>query len=141
MKYKFLKHTADVKFQAYGKNLEEAFENSAMALKETIAGKTKVKCVEEKEIKVKGKDKENLLYEFLEEFLYLLDSEDFVLAEVKSLMINTLKGTSENKLAAIVVGDRASSYKFTNDVKAITYNQMFVKKKGNKFICQVVVDV
>ena len=39
MKYKFLKHTADIKFQAFGKNIEDVFENSALALKESICEK------------------------------------------------------------------------------------------------------
>ena len=32
VKFKFLAHTADRKFQAFGKTLEEVFENSALAL-------------------------------------------------------------------------------------------------------------
>jgi SHS2 domain-containing protein len=134
-KYKFLEHTADVKFQAYGSSLKEAFVNSAYALKETIAGKIKIKSQISKEIKVKGKDNEALLYNFLEEFLFLLDSEGFLFSKIKK--INIIKG----KLICDVAGDNARNYKFTNDVKAVTYNQMFVKKIGNKFVCQVVLDV
>ena len=135
MKFKFLEHTADVKFQAFGTTMEEAYTNAAMALKETIAGKLKIKKKVGKKVNVKGHDKISLLYNFLEEFLYFLDAEDFVLGEIKSLKI------SGNKLKAEVVGDKASDYEFTNDVKAITYNDMFVKKEKGKFICQVVVDV
>lgn len=135
MKYKFLPHTADVKFQAYGKSLEEAFINSAAALKETISGKIKVKARIGRKIKVKGKDNEALLYNFLEEFLYLLDSQRFLLSKVKKIKIN------DGKLICEVLGDKASSYKFTNDVKAVTYNEMFVKKEKGRFIIQVVLDV
>ena len=35
-KFKFLKHTADVKFQSFGKTLEEGFVNAVYALQETI---------------------------------------------------------------------------------------------------------
>jgi SHS2 domain-containing protein len=31
-KFKFLEHTADIKFQAFGKTKEEAFKNSAFAM-------------------------------------------------------------------------------------------------------------
>lgn len=135
MAYKFLEHTADVKFQASGTTLEDAFESAVLALKETIAGKIKVNPAIEKQIKIQGKDKEALLYNFLEEFLYLLDAEDFLLSKIKKIKI------TGNKLSAVIAGDKSSNYKFTNDVKAITYNQMFVKKEKNKFICQVVLDV
>lgn len=56
----------------------------------------------------------------------------------------------------VVVGDAAKNYKFTNDVKAVTYSEMYVKQvsqaggsslvagggegKG-KFVCEVVLDV
>ncbi len=135
MSFKFLEHTADVKFQADGKNLEEAFENSALALKETIAPGVKIAGEEERVIEVSGKDKEKLLYEFLEEFLYLLDSEGFIFSRIKSIEIEN------NELNAVVLGDNIKNYNISNKVKAVTYNGMFVKKKGNKFICQVVLDV
>jgi len=134
-KFKFLEHTADMKFQAYGKSLEEAFSNSALALKETIAEKIKIKEKIKKKIKINAKDNEGLLYRFLEQFLFLLDSENFLFSKIKKIKIK------DNKLEAEVYGDNASNYKFTNTVKAVTYNQMFVRKQGNKFIIQVVLDV
>lgn len=130
-----MKHTADVKFRAYGKNLTEAFKNSAYALKETVCGNLKIKKKIKKEFEVKGKNKEALLYNFLEEFLFLLDAENFLLSKIKKIKI------LDNKLKAEVIGDSVSNYNFTNNVKAITYNEMFVKKQINKFICQVVLDV
>lgn len=143
MKYKFLEHTADIKFQAFGNSLEEVFENSALAIQEIITQKIKIKSVIKKKIKVNGKDKEALLYDFLEEFLFLLDSEGFVLSKINRLNIKEKSGRYE--LGAEVIGDKASNYKFTNNVKAITYNEMKVEKKKikgkDKFICQVVVDV
>jgi SHS2 domain-containing protein len=135
-KFRFLEHTADVKFQAFGKSLNEAFENAAGALKETISGKIKVKSRIKKKIKVRGKDMESLLYNFLEEILFLLDSEGFLLAEIKNLKIK------DNKLEAELTGNKAENYKFSNEVKAVTYNQMFVRQiSARKFVCQVVLDV
>ena len=136
----FLEHTADIKFQAFGKTLNKAFENSALALKEVISGKLKVKARINKKIKAEGRDNEALLYRFLEQFLYLLDAENFLFSKIKKIKI------SDGKLEAEISGDLASEYKFTNDVKAVTYNQMFVKQEeeketGKRFICQVVLDV
>ena len=137
MAYKFLEHTADVKFQAQGETLEKAFLQSALALKETIVGKIKIKQNIKKNIKVKGKDKESLLYNFLEEFLFLLDAEDFIFSKISKIKINK----KTNELIAEISGDKASNYKFTNDVKAVTYNEMFIKKQKNKYTVQVVLDV
>jgi len=133
-KFMFLEHTADVKFQAFGKTLEEAFRNSALAVANAIF-KEKVKEKISKKIKVKGKDNERLLYEFLEELLVLLDSKDFILSRVKTIKIK------DGVLEAEVIGDKASDYDFSNQVKAVTYNEMIVKKEKDKWVIQVVLDV
>ena len=137
MKFKFLEHTADVKFQAFGSTLEKAFENSALAMFNIMyGGKVKVKI--KKEIKIKGKDFESLLYNFLEELLFLLDSQRFFLAKIK---VNKIRiDGKKTELKANLVGDKVDNYKADLIVKAVTYNEMFVKKKGDKFICQVVLD-
>jgi len=165
-KFKFLEHTADAKFQSFGKTLEEAFENSALAMFNVMYDE-KVKAVKKKKIKVKGKDKESLLYNFLEELLFLLDSENFFLSRISKITINknssnktgNLKsgkkmniesekaGSIDNQksknywLTAELLGDEAKNYNISLDVKAVTYNSMFVKKEKGRFICQVVVDV
>jgi SHS2 domain-containing protein len=135
MKYNFLKHTADIKFQAFGKNLEKVFENSALALKESVCGKIKIKNKQNKKIKISGKDFESLLYKFLEEIIYLLDGENFMISKIKNLKIKDMKLTAE------IFGDIASDYNFTNKVKAVTYNEMFIKKEKEKWVSQVVLDV
>jgi len=133
-KFEFLEHTADIKFQAFGNTLEEVFENSALAMTNSMYdGKVKEKII--KKIKVKGKDNERLLYEFLEELLFLLDSEDFILSNVKKIKIN------KNDLEAEIIGDKASDYEIHIIVKAVTYNEMFVKKIKNNWVCQVILDV
>ncbi len=135
-KFEFLEHTADIKFRAFGKTLEEVFENSALAMLNIIY-KGKVK--EEKKLKIKanGKDIESLLYNFLEEFLFLFDSENFLLSDVKNIKIDEKNFTAE----AEVVGDDVINYKTSVHVKAITYNDMFIKKDKDKYTAQVVVDV
>lgn len=135
MAYEFLEHTADIKFVAKGKTLEEVFKESALALKETMTKGVEIKKIEEKDIGVEGKDYESMLRNFLEEFLFIFDAEDFVLAEVKDIMIDGFR------LIATVKGDLIDNYKLTNDVKAITYNEMYVKETEKGWEAQVVLDV
>lgn len=137
MPYNFLEHTADVKFRVESPNIEEMFSSATDALNETIRGDIKILEQEEKSFEVKGKDLEELLYNFLEEFLFLLDAEDFLTSKIKNIQVDL----ENKKIECIIVGDKAENYKFTNDVKAITYNEMFVKEKEGKFICEVVLDV
>ena len=148
----FLEHTADVKFRAEGSSLEELFRSCTEALNETIRGDIEILEQVEREFEIKGKDLNELLYSFLEEFLVMLDSEGFLVARVKEIEIENLRENGY-KLKCVVVGDKADNYVFTNDVKAVTYSEMFVREVeplegiGNgeqgigKWECQVVLDV
>ena len=135
-KFKFLEHTADIKFQAFGKSIEEMFGNSALAMFNSMYD-GKVKDKKKLKVKAKGKDFESLLYNFLEELLVLFDGEGFFLSKEGKMKIDKKKFLLE----AEVVGDDAKNYTFDIDVKAITYHQMFVKQEKGGWICQVVVDV
>jgi SHS2 domain-containing protein len=134
MPYNFLDHTADVKFSASGKTVEEAFSQAALAMKETICGDIDVL---EKKVKITGSDLGNLLYNFLEEILFLLDSEGFLIADVKDLKIDL----DSLLLECVFTGDKAENYKFTNDVKAVTYNDLFVGEENGGWGVLVVLDV
>jgi SHS2 domain-containing protein len=123
MTYKFLTHTADIKIQVISKNLEEAFIDSANALKEVICDKVNVKEKITKTISVKAYDLKSLLYSFLEEFLYLLDAENFLFKKIKKLKIKDFE------LNAEITGDIADNYEFVNQVKAITYSEMDIKQE------------
>ncbi|MDP3966612.1 MAG: archease [archaeon] len=136
MKFKFLSHTADLKFRVYGKTIEEIFENSSRALFSSIC-EEKIKNKKKIKIKVSGKDYLNLLYNFLEELLFLIDSKDFFVSEFLSLSINK-KNLS---LSAEIVGDSGKNYCVHSQIKAVTYNNMFLKKYGKRWIAQVVLDV
>ncbi len=135
MKFKFLPHTGDIKFIANGNSIKEIFENSALALFKALSEK---KPKENKIVKVNvnGKDLENLMYNFLEEFLFLLDSENFIGSKIKKLKIDIKK----LKIECEVSGDDAKSYKISH-IKAVTYSEMVLEKKGKGWIAQIVLDV
>jgi SHS2 domain-containing protein len=136
-KYLFLPHTADVKFQCQAKTLNLNFINCFLALKKTLCAKQKIKEKIEKEIQINGKDLESLLYNFLEEFLYLFETKDFIGSRITNLKINK----KNFELKATILGDFAKNYTYTTEIKAITYNEMFVKKENSIWTSQVVLDV
>ena len=136
MRFEFLPHTADVKFRAYGRTMEEAFSNAALALTAVIVEPSQIKPRVKKKIKVVSEDEKALLYDFLEQFLILLDSEGFLLSSVKELKIGDLK------LKAKIVGDtELEKYKTETHIKAVTYQEMDIKKEKDRFILQVVLDI
>lgn len=138
-KYEFLAHTADAKFRAFGRTLEEAFSNAALATASLMWDWQKVEKRTKRKVKVKGKDLKQLLCGFLEEIIYLLESEMFLLSSVRKIKIE--KKQNQYNLEAFFEGDKFSDmYEIFGDVKAITYNEM--KIKANRPVTlQVVVDV
>jgi len=134
-KFVFLDHTADIKFKAFGRNLEEVFENSADAvLNAMFEGKVEGKI--KKKIAVKGEDLESLMYNFIEEILFLLDSEEFLISTSKVKISHDKK-----KLTAEINGDDTADYPGIEHIKSVTYNEMHVKKTQKGWEAQVVLDV
>jgi SHS2 domain-containing protein len=138
-KYEFIAHTADAKFRAFGLTLEEAFSNAALATASLMWDWEKVEKRTKREVRVEGRDLKQLLYSFLEEIIYLVDSEMFLLSSVDEVKIKK-KGNQYN-LEALFKGDKyADKYTIFGDVKAITYNEMDIRE-GRPVTLQVVVDV
>ncbi|MBI2133977.1 archease [Candidatus Woesearchaeota archaeon] len=139
--YEFFDHTADAKFRAYGKNLQEAFANAAIAMTSLMFDTEKIEPRINKAIESEGTDLKALLVNFLSEFLYLHDTEGFILRKLTSITIN--KQREGYRLAAIAKGDTYSEkYEILGDVKAVTYNEIEVREeeKGNCWV-QIVVDI
>jgi SHS2 domain-containing protein len=137
MGYSFLEHAADVKFRAEGETIQDVFVFAVEALNDTIRGDIEISEEVEKVVEIEGSDKVSLMRDFLSEFLVLLDSEDFLVSRVKEIEID------DEGLRCVVLGDSAEKYSFTNDVKAVTYSEMYVREKedGKGWECQVVLDV
>jgi SHS2 domain-containing protein len=139
-KYEILPHTADGKFRAFGRTLEEAFANAALAMSSLMWDWAKVEPRISRTVNVAGRDREQLLVKFLGEIIYLLGTEKFLLAAVKDLRI---AGGDDAvwSLKAGLLGDALTGrYEIYGDVKAVTYNEMKIEECGG-FMVQVVVDM
>jgi SHS2 domain-containing protein len=136
MKYKYLDHTADAKFMAFGKDIDEVFANSALAMSNILGDTSKVKITKIKKIRLKARNYERLLYEFLEELLFLLDTEKFFLHVVEKIKIS-----NKFELEATVVGDNYKNYDLKGDIKAVTYSDMEIKRVKKGYEATVVVDI
>ncbi|MDO8508239.1 MAG: archease [Nanoarchaeota archaeon] len=134
MKYKFLEHTADIKIQSFGKNINEVFENSVLAISEYISRGAKIKSIKEKSINITGENIESMYYQFLEEIIYLLDAEGFIASNAKI----TIK---DNNIRGKILGDDSKNYKNLDHIKAATYAEMYIKKTPSGWQAQCVLDV
>ena len=138
-KFEFLDHTSEAKFRAYGKTMEESFGNAALALYNIFVDTDQFETGIIKKVTADGKDLDALLFNFLEQFIILIDSENFLLHETTSVRI--VKGGKWH-IDCEAIGDTYSEkYETHGGLKAITYNQMLAQQEGEQFVVQVVVDI
>ena len=140
-KYKFLEKVAiaDIAYEAYGKNLNEMFENAALAIFELSANLKTIDAKKKLGIKLENEKIENLLYDFLSEILFLKDSKYMVFRKVKVNIIENKK----YQLKAVLEGDTINpeKQKLENDIKAISMHMFEIKKGKNNWKATVVVDI
>ena len=142
-RYEFFDKTADAKFKAYGATLEDCFANALEAMTSIMFKPEEILEYEfdkeEREIIVEGANLEALLYNFLEEAIFLLSAESFVGLSEKVLIKELDEGF---KLKAILKGTQSINIENHGEVKAVTYNEMHVKLNDEGlYECQVVVDL
>ena len=143
-KYKFFDKTADAKFQAFGYTLDETFKNAQEAMVSVMYSLDEITNnefdPEEREIIVDGVNLEALLYNFLEETIFLMNAEMFVGLVDK---IQIIHKEETYKLKAILRGTQSINLESHGEIKAVTYNEMYVKhdEVSGKYTVQVVVDM
>jgi SHS2 domain-containing protein len=138
-RYRILPHTADGKFQAFGRTLEEAFGNAALAMVSLMWDWEKLGPRVRHFVHVAGADREQLLVKFLTEIIYLFETKRFLLGRVQGLRIRPqFDGFA---LEALFVGEAlGDAHELHGDVKAVTYSDLKVEE-GDGFTVQVVVDM
>jgi SHS2 domain-containing protein len=140
-KFEFLEHTADVYIAAHGKNMEEAFENAALAMFEVMTDTEKINPTEEDSVEVEAEDEYALLYSWLEALL--------VKFEVKNMLYSkfTITSLEENpegfKIKAALWGERFNPEKHSQKVavKAATYHRMEIIKEIDKVTLEFILDI
>jgi SHS2 domain-containing protein len=140
-KFDFLEHTADVYVRAHGKTMEEAFENAALSMFETITDTDKVVPAQEDSIEVEAEDQYALLYNWLE--VLLVKSETLEMLYSK-FQITSWKETNENfKIKAKIWGEKFDHQKHPQKVavKAVTYHRMVVIRETDRVILEFILDI
>jgi SHS2 domain-containing protein len=127
MKYKFIKDlTSDVMFEAYGKSLKELFENAALAISSIMCNLKKVKAIKPKTVDIKASNVEELIVDWLQKIIALVDIEEMFFSKFEIKKIN------EKSLKAKVYGEEIRPELGETVVKAVTnYGFKFVKNKVN----------
>jgi SHS2 domain-containing protein len=138
MTFEFLEHTADIKFRARGSTLNGAFAEAAHAFSYYVSRGKKIQMKKKKKFSLEAIDYGNLLYNFLDELIYLIDAEHFIVGKATVKIDET---SSPMKLTAVLEGDDTSHYSDLDSVKAATYAEMSIREIADEWEVQAVLDV
>ena len=140
--YRYLEKfvTADMAFEAFGKDLDELFENSALALAEAMVHLETVAPKVKKEIKLEHASLQGLLIDFLNEIIYFKDAGPLFLTKFK---VKVKKEVEVWKLTAVAWGEKVNfdKHKVEADVKAATWHMLELNQKGKQWYARVVLDI
>jgi SHS2 domain-containing protein len=140
-KFDFLEHTADVYVRAHGKNMEEAYENAALSMFETMTDSGKIAQSKEETVEVEAEDQYALLYNWLEALLVKAETEGMLYSKFQ---ITDWKETADVfKIKAKIWGEKFNPKKHPQKVavKAVTYHRMVVIREMDRVILEFILDI
>lgn len=135
-----LDHTSDVQIHSWGESIEETFELAAIAMGGYMTDLDTVDISDEQEINAEGHDLESLLFNFLDEVLFLFCAEPFLTS--KEVQITELD--RENfTIKATCKGEPFDLDKHPQgtEIKAITYSNLQIYDEQKKHEVYVIVDI
>ena len=145
--FRYLDHMTDALIEAYGRTIDEAFENSARGLVNTMFDLGNVSADLEMKIEVNGYDLCSLFYDWLERVMLVTLVEKIVLCDFKVKISATQKIGDRYTyfLTCTARGEHLDLEKhhFKVEIKAVTYHEMQVKqeKEKNKVTTRFLLDL
>ncbi len=137
MTYRFLPHTADIKVAIEATSFEELLADATVIVRGLLAGERGVETREERRVTATGAGPSEVLLRYLQELLYLFDTEGFLPATVDT---DRLTGNEAATRVGGEVYDRAR-HEHQPEVKAVTRHGLRVERRGDAWYAEVVFDV
>ena len=131
MKYKYIEHTADIMFEAYGKSYEEALENAAKALFSIFGtAEPKKKAV----FSASAHNIEELTVQVLADMLAYSDTHEIVFSKFSVEEFDAEK-------PSVTINAWGEKKRPRDSVKAVTYHEMMVEKGKKGWTIRLLLDV
>lgn len=142
-RFRYLPHTADIKFAAYGRDFKELIENSALALLSVMLDVKKIRTKSERakeiEISEKADTREDLVWYVLQDILTKVDEGKLCAFEFKVSSI--AEGKNVFRVSGALLFKSTDASYFLTEVKAVTPSGMEVSEDKNGLRVEVVLDV
>jgi SHS2 domain-containing protein len=142
-KYRYVEHTADVEFVAYGADMGGLFRNALLAMFDTAADIRRLSRQRTRAVRFSleesSDDPKELLWDSLQDALSKASAKGLFAYRVQSLSVRkTRRGVA---LKAVVLGRKGSPECAKLDVKGVSKYDMGVKKAGRHYEASIVLDV
>ena len=135
--FEILDHPADIGFRAHGDSPADLYANAALAMLSIAGDPESAKPRTEYPITVESGDPESLMVDWLNEVLYWYDGKLVAFGEFRVTAID------DRRISAVGIGEPRDPERHRSHliVKAVTYHQLRVEKRGGEWIAEVYVDI
>ena len=134
--FQFIDHTADAGILVKASTLEGMFETAALGFSELITRVDFLNCLIQRQFRLQEDDIETLLVSWLQELLYLLDTEDLLFGRFQvNLKDLALEATAWGEVFDPEI------HTMTTDIKAVTYHQLAVVEDDQGCQPQLIFDI
>lgn len=132
-----LDHTADIGLRVVAPSAAAAFAAIAEGMFDAMVDRTQIEEVETRHVQVEAESWEDLTVVWLEELLYLYETDLFVPQTCH------VQAISPRELVALLRGDRLDRSKNETgiQIKAVTYHQLQAEETPEGFQIQVIFDI
>jgi SHS2 domain-containing protein len=130
--YRWVDHTAELELELDGATEAEVFRDALAAFADLVADDRGEGEPARYDLGLDGVDRADLLAQWLDELVFLADTESFVPERVIELELG------DGALRAVVAGRRAAPRPV---VKAVTYHDLRFEHEGGRWRAHVVLDV
>lgn len=135
--FQLLEHPSDIGFLARGDSREQALAEASGALTSIMVDPSTIETREERSVQVSGSDSASQVVNWLNEILFLFDTEGIVFREfiVESWTTAGIRGRAQGEPLDL------QRHEIRTAVKAVTYHQFDLRETADGWELRVFVDV
>jgi SHS2 domain-containing protein len=135
--YELLEHPADIGFRAFSDTLPGLYAASALAMLSISYDPANVQPCAEYPIAVESGDRESLMVDWLSEVLYCFDGRAIAFREFR------IDSFRDFAIAASGLGEPRDPERHRANliVKAVTYHQLKIERRGDLWTAEVYLDI
>jgi SHS2 domain-containing protein len=137
--FEFIPHTADIAVRLRAASLGGLFESAAAAFTEAVTSRGTVQARQSRAISLDAPETDLLLVDWLEELLFLFETEDLLVARAEA----EVDVGARARLRATIHGERRDPARHAVKVliKAVTYHGLKVERTDEGYAATIIFDI